>query len=113
MNGNQYFQPLTNDYNKSSNSTTNQNQTSIQVNLPTNSDGTLILYKSANNCRIVIRVIFYIFVIIFGGSTSYLMFSIGVWFVYAMIPLIFLLIGNAGLIFSTTCFFIIMINILE
>ena len=104
MNGNQYYQPLTNDYYKSSNSTTNQNQTPIQVNLPTNSDGTLILYKSANNCGIVMMVICYIFVIIFGGSISYLMFSRGVWFVYAMIPLIFPLIGIAGLIFSTTRF---------
>ena len=110
MNGDQYYQPLTNDYNnyayKASPYITsiNSNQSQlppIQVNQEFNADGTKIIYKTPCNAGIFMMIFCNIYIILFGGTISFMMFYQKVTIYYCFIPLIFPLLGFSVLIFST------------
>ena len=110
MNGDQYYQPLTDDYNNSGNQTnpytTNENTNQfqplqIQVNQQFNADGTRIIYKTPCNPGIFMMIFCNIYIILFGGTISFMMFYQKVTIYYCFVPLVFPLVGFATLIFAT------------
>ena len=113
MDGDNYFQPLTNDYNESlnkkapsSNNYSNQNLPPIQVNQQFSADGTIIIYKTPCNAGIFMMIFCYIYIILFGSVISFMMFYKKVTIYFCFIPLIFPLLGFSGLMFATIATYI-------